>query len=258
MTNTDALIETNLTTSQQALYTLPVWLQVYKAITPYTSVEPLAYSGEFNFASAGYTTPSQIQGVPLFTGVSGLTLNGNASLSGLVDVTGFSNLAKIIIDSSPGTSLSSVYGSVTGCPLVTFNVGTCRGFSGSMAALTTLKLVNAIVGNLAGALVPPIPGNNPLLTSFTFRSWSGFGYFQTTAQVGDLSLLTVLTTFSILSGDASVTAINYMLNRLLAAKNAGAPLVTVNLSGGTNAAPTGQGVTDKASLVSAGVSVTTN
>lgn len=35
-------------------------------------------------------------------------------------------------------------------------------------------------------------------------------------------------------------------------------MTAINLSGGTNAAPTGQGLTDKATLITAGWTVTTN
>lgn len=48
------------------------------------------------------------------------------------------------------------------------------------------------------------------------------------------------------------------VNRVLSALVAAGNTVTCNLSGGTSAAPTGQGLTDKATLISNGSTITTN
>lgn len=54
----------------------------------------------------------------------------------------------------------------------------------------------------------------------------------------------------------SAASVNHILARCVA--NAGYVSGTVDLSGGTNAAPTGQGITDKADLIARGVTVSTN
>jgi len=78
------------------------------------------------------------------------------------------------------------------------------------------------------------------------------------------ALLTVVTITSAVSFGGNINfsgcallaaSINSILARAVAASMTSH---TINLSGGTNAAPTGQGVTDKATLIAAGVTVTTN
>ena len=54
----------------------------------------------------------------------------------------------------------------------------------------------------------------------------------------------------------SAATVNAILARYIA--NAGFVSGSIDISGGTNAAPTGQGITDKATLVTRGVTVTTN
>lgn len=54
----------------------------------------------------------------------------------------------------------------------------------------------------------------------------------------------------------SGTAVNHILARAVA--NAAFVTGTINLSGGTSAAPSGQGITDKNTLIARGVTVTTN
>lgn len=62
------------------------------------------------------------------------------------------------------------------------------------------------------------------------------------------------------SGNAlPVADVNKLLLRFRQAFDAGLPgSWTIDLSGGTNATPTGQGITDKAALITAGWTVTTN
>ncbi len=60
-----------------------------------------------------------------------------------------------------------------------------------------------------------------------------------------------------LHGNAlNVTSVNNFLHRCVL--NAGFVTGSVNLTGGTNAAPSGQGATDKTALIGRGVTVTTN
>ena len=103
---------------------------------------------------------------------------------------------------------------------------------------------------------------NPLLTELTFPA-------LTTVSSGlAVSLNTALTSFSaplFLPTDGSpiefngnaldAASVNHILARCVAA---GVTTCTIKLEGGTNAAPTGQGITDAADLVTAGNTVTTN
>ena len=53
----------------------------------------------------------------------------------------------------------------------------------------------------------------------------------------------------------NAASVNQILARCVAS---GVTTCTIDLSGGTNAAPSGQGITDKADLITAGNTVTTN
>lgn len=62
-------------------------------------------------------------------------------------------------------------------------------------------------------------------------------------------------TISFNSGALSATSVNHILARCVAA---GLTASTIDLSGGTSSAPTGQGIADKATLIGNGCTVTTN
>lgn len=83
----------------------------------------------------------------------------------------------------------------------------------------------------------------------------------------DVSTSPILCAFSIASQLAGAPNINLSGNAIANTNAILADLVpfaggvsggTINLSGGTNAAPTGQGITDKAALILAGWTVNTN
>lgn len=82
---------------------------------------------------------------------------------------------------------------------------------------------------------------------------SSFGIVQWTVNEADTIGNPVIT----LSGNA-LASVNEILSSLVADPVALAADGTLDLSGGTNAAPTGQGITDKATLIAAGWTVTTN
>jgi hypothetical protein len=83
--------------------------------------------------------------------------------------------------------------------------------------------------------------NNPSLTTIEIPNWSVAG----TASTGRMELV---------NNALSATCVNAILARMVAIGFSS----ELRLQGGTNAAPTGQGITDKATLISNGATVTTN
>jgi len=80
---------------------------------------------------------------------------------------------------------------------------------------------------------------------------------QLTSYTGGLGTR-VLDTFKFNVNALTVIAVNAILADLKVAQVGGNPVCTVDLSGGTNATPTGQGLLDKAFLIAAGWTVQTN
>lgn len=104
---------------------------------------------------------------------------------------------------------------------------------------------NATLASLSFPSLTTTPGqfdveNNPLLTTISFPNWK------------PVNLANVVATGCALTA----ASVNHILARCVS--NAGFVLGSVDLSGGTNAAPSGQGVADKATLIGRGVTVTTN
>ena len=111
--------------------------------------------------------------------------------------------------------------------------------------LTTLRLqYNQLT------VTPNVSQNPKLVTLY-------LGGNQLTTYAGGLDAMRKLTTYNISSNALPEAAINAILVDLDTARVAGNPVCTVGLSGGTNAAPTGAGITAKNNLVAAGWSVTT-
>lgn len=102
------------------------------------------------------------------------------------------------------------------------------------AALANLSLPSLVTFGYSLTVV-----NNPALTSFSAPNW-----IPTNGQI-----------ISFTGNALNATSVNHILARCVAA---GVTTCTIQLDGGTNAAPTGQGITDKAALITAGNTVTTN
>lgn len=103
---------------------------------------------------------------------------------------------------------------------------------------------NDVLVSASFAVLTTIGGNldfsfNPALTSFSAPNW----------------LPTDGTAINFTGGSLTDTSVNHILARCVAA---GLTTATIDLSGGTNAAPTGQGIVDAADLTTAGCTVTTN
>jgi len=105
--------------------------------------------------------------------------------------------------------------------------------------------------------------NNPAITSIDLSSLTSFGvsiHLDNSPFLTEVDLSSLIPsngqtlTFSNCALDA--TNVNAILARCVS--NAGFVTGTVNLTGGTNSAPTGQGITDSGILLGRGVDVTTN
>lgn len=126
------------------------------------------------------------------------------------------------------------------------------------SANITLPALTTIDGTLSTTL----DAGSPTLTSLSLAA------LVSCDQISPSSL-TSLVTFSvpslvphntmviqIIGAALNATSVNQILARCVA--NAAYVSGTINLSGGTSSPPTGQGATDKATLIGRGVSVTTN
>lgn len=120
----------------------------------------------------------------------------------------------------------------------------------SLAANTALTTFNVQVNHLEGSI--------PSLTTNTALQYLAVGYNSLDGYTGGLGTR-LLTIFNIYGYNAlTETAINAILADLVVAQAGGNPVCDVLLSGGSNAAPTGQGIKDVATLLAAGWTVNTN
>lgn len=127
---------------------------------------------------------------------------------------------------------------------------------------------HAILASLSLAALATVSGafscsSNPSLTSLALTSLTSIGETLTctnNAALTTISLPAYLPTNGqnqSFNGCAlNVASVNHFLARCVA--NAGYVSGTINLAGGTNAAPAGQGSTDKTTLIGRGCTVTTN
>lgn len=106
--------------------------------------------------------------------------------------------------------------------------------------LTSVSLPSLIVAGQAGGWYGLNISQNTSLTTIDISS-----YFPTDGEIGTFTL-----------NNLSAASVNHILSRYVA--NPGYANGSITLNGGTNAAPTGQGIVDKATLLGRGVTVTTN
>lgn len=135
-------------------------------------------------------------------------------------------------------------------------ISSCAALTGELDLSSLQTVTNAIT--LDG---------NPLVTSIDLSSLTSFGGGLGSGSGLSGANCTTLTTVDVSSvttvgGDITFTGCALdaaTVNQILArAKAAGMASGSIDLSGGTSSDPTGQGITDKADLITAGVSVTTN
>jgi translation initiation factor 2B subunit (eIF-2B alpha/beta/delta family) len=117
--------------------------------------------------------------------------------------------------------------------------------------MTYINLYSAISETL---LARPLYGQNPNLTYIEDGGFISNSFMDNVAT--NMRSLTKLTTFKVQNNSNILTAtVNKILNELLLAKQGGGVLTSVFITGN---APTGQGLSDKATLQALGVAVTTS
>lgn len=166
-----------------------------------------------------------------------ITLPSLATVSGFFDIDSLPELASLDL-----TGLTTVGGgiffdslailSAIALPSLTIVTGDSVIANCTLLASIDLPLMTALNGNLDAS-------NNPALVTVNVPVW-----LPTNGTTLDFS------------GDAlDAASVNQILARCVAS---GVTTCTIDLSGGTNAAPSGQGIIDKATLITAGNTVTTN
>jgi hypothetical protein len=148
--------------------------------------------------------------------------------------------------------------------LATLDLGVLTTIAGDFQCTNNVALTNLNISNLTtvGGILN-VGGNNvlPTLDLGALISVGGIGFFlqnntaMTTLDLGSFVPLNGQTVDCI--GCALIdTSVNMILARCVA--NPAYVTGLVRTSGGTNSAPTGQGILDKATLIARGVTVTTN
>lgn len=149
-------------------------------------------------------------------------------------------------------SLSGNIPALTGLNLLSIFQVSDNDFTGSIPDLTdnvALSNCNVSNNNLTGNI--PALTTNVLLTQIVVSGQAISGYTAST-------LSTTLTSFLAIGCALSAAAVNQILADFVTNLAARPGVGTINLSGGTNAAPTGQGLIDKAAIQAHGWTVTTN
>jgi hypothetical protein len=169
------------------------------------------------------------------TTITSLSFPKLTTLTSFLTVSGNTNMTSI---SFP--LLSSMGGSfdMTGCKVTTLSFPLLAtgvtSISCGNATLTTLSMPSLVTVN--GAFTC----NSAALTTVDLSSF----------------LPTNTKNISFIGASLTAASVNHILARCVA--SAGYLTGVINLSGGTSAAPTGQGITDKATLITRGHTVTTN
>lgn len=161
------------------------------------------------------------------------------------------------------------YGDIPGITSITFNQATSiAGFdiegSSSITTLTWPNLVSIDPTNIQGGYLAV--QNHTALTSVSFPSLVTLAGSASGPTISNNPLLTSIgipvfvpingSIFNATGNALNAASVNQILARHVA--NAGFVTGTVSLGGGTNAAPSGQGIADKATLIGRGVTVATN
>ena len=111
-----------------------------------------------------------------------------------------------------------------------------------------------LYGNLLSGIIPIELGLMIKVVNFNL-----YGNLLSGYEAGAISVnQTVLAVINFSTNALPASAINQILADTLALHIVSGTVITLTLTGGTNAAPTGQGATDKAALITHGCTVTTN
>jgi hypothetical protein len=206
-----------------------------------------------------------LAGLNLFTNLETLILTGSPIPTWACDISHLTKLKKLVLYHAAVADLKSqVTGDLDKMPdLEYIDLGTPYGWTGDLSARTNIKYFfgsmtydSDVAKNPRKPITIPTIGLNKGLT-FCLLNYVKNTQTLTAGKIGTISDLMSLTTLNLTGCTADVTTINYILAQLKILKTAGGVIATVVLTGAGMAAPTGQGATDKAALITAGVSVTT-
>lgn len=174
---------------------------------------------------------------PNLTDILGLSVDGQFAFADMGALTVIDAPLLATVDQSVGLGTNPLLTTVNLGSLQTITAGNLF-FSGS-TALVTFSLPS-LVSTGADPSNTAIQGSGcTSLTTFNVPNW----------------LPTNGTTIDLTNCALTSASVNHILARCVAA---GVTTCTIALEGGTNGAPTGQGATDKADLITAGNTVTTN
>ena len=189
-------------------------------------------------------------------------------------VTGYENNSKIVLFNVFDNKITGTIPSLSGMTeLDTFNfyLNQLTGSIPSLSGLTLLRTFNCSRNILTGYIpslsfntklvnfvcnLNQLTGSIPNLSELTLLQIFNCSQNQLTGFAGG-SVSNTLGNFQAQNNQLTSTAVNAILAAFVAAnKTTGTRIL--NLGGTGNAAPTGQGITDKATLISRGWTVTTN
>lgn len=131
-------------------------------------------------------------------------------------------------------------------------IGVNYTLTGSLPSLAA----NTKLLTFYGAFLTGITGDIPSLATNTVLATFNIGYSGGITGFAGGAIPASLSNFNAAACSLTAVAVNAILAAFVAAGRTGAG--TINIGTGANAAPTGQGITDKATLVSRGWTVTTN
>lgn len=182
-------------------------------------------------------------------GLSSIIARNNQLTGNLPDFSILPDLFHVELDSNQFTGNVP---SLSNCPLLSVLRLAVNTLSGSLPSLSNCPaLDNLYITNSGLSGVLPSFTNNVILRSVQVDSNNFTGYTASTIAL-------TCVTFLAQNNALPVASINQILADF-AANIANRPTVgTLNLSGGTNAAPTGQGLIDRAAIIARGWTVTTN
>ncbi len=220
-------------------YHLDVNLTTFTANSLATLTGPLNVAGCTALTSVGLSALATVTSLD-FSGCTSLvtlTLSAITTASGLLNFSGDTALTTLSLDglttATGGINASGCSALTTPTLVALTSAGGLLNFSNSgLVTLTLTPLVTASAGIDAHGC--------PAFTTLTMTNY----------------LPTNGTTINFNGGALTAASVNTILARAVA--NAAYVSGTINCAGGTNLAPTGQGITDKATLIARGVTVLTN
>lgn len=187
-------------------------------------------------------------------GFKGVTTFGHASLDGVgifPPLGAFTNLTTIAINVNAFSGNMPSFAPCTALVTFTANANSFSGTLPSFAPCTAL--VNFTVNQCSFSGVLPSFAACVNLVSFN----AGLNAFTGTVA-GSFATQKSATLLAFGVNALSSAAVNQILADCVASLGGGRVACTVTLQGGTNGAPTGQGIIDKAALITAGWTVVTN